>query len=124
MSQLDEELQRLSEWLAAQGKLPSLNRHVLTEGVYIEADGTGGFCLVVPSDPSTPVESSVRLEKLLEFGPGSLSIKAVGVSQDRLVLSVDCQAPGLSVVMTDVSINFGRPSCIASDTHDSDREPL
>jgi hypothetical protein len=112
MSNLEEELKRLSEWLASQGKLPSLSGHVLAEGARIEEDAEGGFHLVLPRE----AEYSVSPDRALQSTAVTVSIREFRIAQDRLEVSVECRVPGFSLNMTDVSINFSGPPDIASTT--------
>jgi hypothetical protein len=124
MSKLDEELDRLDKWLVSLGDIPPWNGHVLAEGAHIEADAAGRLRLVMPCDPVTPAEYSVRLEQILQLGPSWLNFSAIGLIRDRLVVSVEWQTPALGVSVTDVSINFSGPPRVVSATPDWDLQRL
>jgi hypothetical protein len=120
MNKLDEELNRLDQWLASLGDVPTWNGHLLAEGAHIEFDPEHGVRLVMPSNLVSPAEYSVRFARLLSFGPSWLNLSAIGIMHDRLVVSVEWQIPQLSISATDVSINFSGPPKAVSDSPDWD----
>ena len=124
MSKLEEELHRLDTWLASLPETPSWDGHLLAEGAHIERDGVGGFRLVMPCDPVTPEEYSVRFEQLLRLGSGSLKISALGLTHDRLVVSVELGNPAIAISVTDLSISFSGPERVVVETAGWDLEQL
>ena len=123
MSNLEEHLQRLDAWLASNGETPLWDGHLLAERAYITGVN-GAFSLVMPCDPVSPAEYSVRLEELLNLGPGWINLSAIGLMQDRLVVSVEWQNPAAGVSVTDVAINLSGPSRVVAEIPGWDLERL
>ena len=116
MNTLNEQLHRLDTWLASLGETPVWNGHVLAEKAYINTDAEGGFSLVLPCDPVTPVQYSARLEELLELGPSWLNLNALGLLRGSLLVSVEWQNPAVGISASEVSINLSGPPKVVSET--------